>query len=221
MTFDHIVESENLRELPHFEVFFSRIGLKRIDGSIYGLLVMAKKPLTSEEIEEALGLSQSAVSLSLKTLAHYGAIETINDREHGSKAKVHQAREDSLAVVSSVFRKREQEMVSDFKNMAKRILEKSQDEQTSLRKKRLESIISTCEIAESVMNFIITAVTNKSNLEHNVHYESIIKKLPRALDLLSSAVPLADMTNSLKENLSEKLAEKLKINLKGIYEKRQ
>lgn len=218
MSLEHIVETNFLKELPHFEVFFNRIGLKRIDGSIYGLLVLAKKPLTSEEIEETLGLSQSAVSLSLKTLAHYGAIETINDREHpGSKAKVHQPKEDSLGIVSSVFRKREQEMVSDFKNMAKRILESSQDEHSSLRKKRLESIISTCEIAESVMNFIIGAVSNKANFEHKAHYESLIKKLPRALEILSTAAPLADMTSTLKENLTEKL----KNNLKGIYEKRQ
>ena len=59
------IEPEIQKELPHFEMFFNRIGFKRIDGSVFGLLVLSKKALTSEEIEEALGLSQSAVSLSL------------------------------------------------------------------------------------------------------------------------------------------------------------
>lgn len=213
-----IIEEENFKELPHFEVFFSRIGLKRIDGSIYGLLVMAKKPLSSEEIEQTLNLSQSAVSLSLKTLSHFGAIESIGDRENpGTKAKLHLAKEDSLAVVASVFRKREQEMVADFKSMAIRILDKSQTPDCLQRKKRMQSIISTCDIAESVMSFVIQTVQSKMTHEHAHHYETILKKLPKALELLSAtALPLADMTQTIKENLTKKIQS----NFKGIYEKR-
>lgn len=218
MNMNTIVEPEILKELPSFESFFSRIGFKRIDGSVFGLLVLAKKPLTSEEIEQILNLSQSAVSLSLKTLAHFGAIETTGDRDNpGAKAKLHSAKEDSLAIVASVFRKREEEIIGDFKNMAQRVLELSDHPESSGRRKRMQSIITTCEVAESVMNFVITIAHNKSRSEYEAQYESLVKKLPRALDMLSNgAAPLADFTMALKDNLTEKF----KNNLKGIYEKR-
>jgi len=206
-----IVEAEILKELPHFEMFFSRIGFKRIDGSVFGLLVLAKKALTSEEIEEALNLSQSAVSLSLKTLAHFGAIETRDSREN-SKAKLHCAREDSLSIVASVFRKREEDNIIDFKNMAKRVLDKSEGIDNLARKKRMQSIISTCEIAESVMNFVITIASNKSR-DHLEHYDAIIKRLPKALDFITtSAAPISDLTINIKDNL----AAKFKNNFKGL-----
>lgn len=221
-----IVEAELLNELSSFENFFSRIGFKRIDGSVFGLLVLAKKPLTSEEIEQTLNLSQSAVSLSLKTLSHFGAIETSGDRDQaGTKARLHHAKEDSLSIVASVFRKREEEVIADFKKMAQRVLEKSNSPEYANRKKRMQSILLTCEIAESVMNFVITMAQNKSKAEYLDHYEAMIKKLPRALDLLSSSVgplsvPLSDLTATITNNLKENLTEKFKNNLKGFYEKR-
>ncbi|MEA9358618.1 hypothetical protein SHI21_20440 [Bacteriovorax sp. PP10] len=213
-----IVEPELLKELPSFEVFFDRIGFKRIDGSVFGLLVLAKKPLTSEEIEQTLNLSQSAVSLSLKTLAHFGAIETTGDRDTpGAKAKLHSAKEDSIAIVASVFRKREEEVITDFKRMALRVLERSEGSEHASRKKRMQSIVTTCEIAESVMNFVITLAHNKSRSEYESQFEAMVKRLPKALDLLSSSTaPLADLTIAIKDNLTEKF----KNNLKGIYEKR-
>lgn len=205
-----IIEPELLKELPHFEMFFSRIGFKRIDGSVYGLLVMANKPLTSEEIETTLKLSQSAVSLSLKTLSQFGAVETRDDRDNrDTKAKLHSAKEDSLSIVASVFRKREEEMVADFKRMAQRILEKSGGSENDHRKKRMQSIISTCEIAESVMHFVITIAQNKISETHEAQYEALVKRIPKAIDLLATtAGPLSDMTVNLKD--------KFKNNFKGL-----
>ena len=186
------IESEILKELPHFEEFFNRIGFKRIDGSVFGLLVLAERPLTSEEIEDKLKLSQSAVSLSLKTLTHFGAIITRDSRE--TKAKLHSAKEDSLSIVASVFRKREEEYISDLKKMAKRVYENSDVENHSKRRLRMQSIISTCEIAESVMNFVIT-------ISENPHCEEVIKRFPRTLDILSqTTVPLVDLTQKIKNN---------------------
>lgn len=209
-----VLEPELLSELIHFEMFFNRIGFKRIDGSVYGLLVLAKKPLTSEEIEETLKLSQSAVSLSLKTLTHFGAVESRDDRDNkGTKAKLHTAREDSLSIVASVFRKREEEMVADFKQMAKRVLAHSQTPEDYMRRRRMQSIITTCEIAESVMNFVITVAHNKVRIEYEAQYEALVKKLPKTLDFLAStAGPLTDMTMNIKDNLTERF----KNNFKGL-----
>jgi DNA-binding transcriptional regulator GbsR (MarR family) len=187
------IETDILKELPQFEVFFGRMGFKRIDGAVYGLLVLAERPLTSEEIEETLTLSQSAVSLSLKTLAQFGAITTRDSRE--TKAKLHSAKEDSLSIVASVFRKREEEYISDLKKMAKRVCEKSYATNHENRKLRMQSIISTCEIAESVMNFVIT-------IAEHPHADDVIKRLPKTLDILSqTTMPLVDLTHKLKNNL--------------------
>jgi DNA-binding transcriptional regulator GbsR (MarR family) len=210
-----VIEPELLKELSHFEMFFSRIGFKRIDGSVYGLLVMARKPLTSEEIETTLNLSQSAVSLSLKTLTQYGAVESRDDRDNrDTKAKLHFAKEDSLSIVASVFRKREEEMVADFKRMAQRVLEKSGDLENDHRKKRLQSIITTCEIAESVMNFVITIAQTKIGDTHEVQYEALMKRIPKAIDLLATtAGPLTDMTVNLREKFRVKFKNNLKDHL--------
>jgi len=208
---DMFIEPDIISEVVHFEDFFSRMGFKRIDGSVFGLLVLSNRPLTSEEIEETLKLSQSAVSLSLKALAQIGAIETRDQRE--SKAKLHFAKEDSLGIVASVFRKREEEYVSEFKKMATRVLYKSEGEDNIARKRRMISIISTCEIAESVMQFVITIAKEKGSEHFDLHYEQVVKKLPRTLELLAmSAGPLSDITHSLKDNLTQKL----KSNFKGI-----
>jgi DNA-binding transcriptional regulator GbsR (MarR family) len=211
---DSIVEPEILKELPSFEIFFGRMGFKRIDGSIFGLLVLAKKPLRSEEIEQILNLSQSAVSLSLKTLTTFGAIETIGDRDNrDTKARLHLAKEDSLSIVASVFRKREEEVIADFKRMAVRVMEKSEDPAHAGRKKRMQSILTTCEIAESVMNFVITMAHSKSRSEYDAQYEAMVKRLPKALNMLATtAGPLTDFTMNIKDNLTEKF----KNNFKGI-----
>lgn len=209
------IENDLITEIVHFEDFFSRMGFKRIDGSVFGLLVLARRPLTSEEIEETLKLSQSAISLSLKALAQIGAIETREPRDNkiDSKAKFHTAREDSLSIVASVFRKREEEYVAEFKKMAQRVLTRSEGTDNTARKKRMISIINTCEIAEAVMHFVITIAKEKGSEHFDHHYEAVIKKLPKTLELLAmSAGPLSDFTHNLKDNLTAKL----KSNFKGI-----
>ena len=60
--------NELLHELKYFEDFLKKIGFKRIEGSVYGYLALSENSLSSEDIQEGLGLSQSAVSNSLKTL---------------------------------------------------------------------------------------------------------------------------------------------------------
>jgi len=208
-----IIENELMVELIHFEEFFSRMGFKRIDGSIFGLLVLSKKPLTSEEIETTLNLSQSAVSLSLKTLSNIAAIETHDQRNGESKKKIHLAKEDSLAIVASVFRKREEEYVREFKKMAQRVLSHSEGAENLARRKRMQSIISTCEMAEAIMQFVITIAKEKGAEHFDQHYDALVKRLPKTLELLAlSAGPLSEITHNLKDNFTNKL----KNNFKGI-----
>lgn len=207
------IEENLMSELGHFENFFSRMGFKRIDGSIFGLLTLSHRPLTAEEIETALGLSQSAVSISLKTLTQIGAILTRDSKnvQEFTKAKVHTAKEDSLSIVASVFRKREEEYVLEFKKMAQRVLNQSDDKQSASRKKRMLSIISTCEIAESVMQFVITIAKEKGQEHFDQHYDKVVKKLPKTLELLAmSAGPVSEITHQLKDQIKDNLKNRLK-----------
>ena len=109
----NFISEECLQEIPAFETFLYKVGFKRNEGAIFGLLVLSDRPLASEQIEEVLGLSQSAVSLALKKLSHYGAVETFENRVSEKRVKLHTVKEDSLSIVASLFRKREQETIED------------------------------------------------------------------------------------------------------------
>ena len=221
---NHIEEVELLKELPVFETFLNRVGFKRLDGAVYGLLVLIDRPLSSEEIEQYLGLSQSAISNSLKSLSHYNA-EGFREDPDNKRIKLHYAKDDSLSIISSVFRKREQLHVEEFKAMAKRLLKKSQAMNNSdicKRNIRLKSIILSCEIAESVIKFVIN-VTQLDIIETNPH---ILKKFPKALDLmLKGAAPLVDLPGNFPTNLTEQmkttLTDKLKIQIQKLNESRR
>ncbi len=195
-----------ISELQYFENFFDRIGFKRIDGAVFGLLTLTENPLSSEEIQSILNLSQSAVSQSLKTLNHYGAIETRDSKDR--KFKVHYAKTDSLKIVASVFRKREQEMVYEFKQMALRILEiekSSHPNLSSLRAIRMKSIIKTCEMAEATMNFVMHLATSKNADDFQV----IIEKFPKALNTLLEWNEHKDLSRDFTKEISNELKEKL------------
>jgi DNA-binding transcriptional regulator GbsR (MarR family) len=198
------ITDELMGEIPVFENFLHRIGFKRVDGAVFGLLVLSARSLTSEEIEKTLNLSQSAVSLSLKNLIHFGAVE-IRDSRQG-RAKLHRPRENALAIVSTVFRKREQEAVMDFKAMAERALKQSKNQGSRYR--RLQSILATCELAEAVMHFVFSL----SKVERLESLRPIVSQVPRSLDLLvKTTTPLASVAQSLGERLRDGIRE-------GIFE---
>ncbi len=197
---------EFLEHLPEFENFLVQIGLKRIEGSVYGLLVLRNTPLSSEEIEEVLGLSQSAVSNALRSLTHFGAIETITSRD--TRQRLHQAKEDSLSIAATVFRKREQKEVVEFRKMAERLLILAQekgDDEFQPRILRLRSIILTCQIAEAVMNFVIEVV----DLDLKDFYPDLVQKFPAALNLLTQGLAQAKKmaTRIPKNSIAHKLID--------------
>jgi len=207
---EEFIEPHLLEEIPHFEDFLNGIGFKRTDGAVFGLLVLAKRPLTSEEIAKQLNLSQPAVSTSLKTLAHYGAVETRDMKE--GRAKTHTVKEDSLSIVSSVFRKREQENIERFRLVAERCLN-NVGETEPVRARKLRSIMATCQIAEAVMNFVI----GLSGRHADVAYPHVVRALPKALDFISGLpVPSGETQEALaqlKNHISAGIAGKLRTGL--------
>ncbi len=192
-TNDSPIEPELLGELTVFENFLSRFGFKKIDGAIFGLLVLSKRPVSSEEIQSILEISQSAVSQSIKKLDMYGAVESVEQR--GTRTKLHKAKDDGLAIVASVFRKRELQHIEEIHLMAERVLKEKESEQGSTRSKRLESIMLATELGESMINFLI----HITSYGDNYSYKKISKRFKDMLGFLADSkdtnLPHAIATN--------------------------
>lgn len=195
-------------ELRNFEDFLKRIGFKRIHGSIYGLLVMSERPLSSAEIEKELSLSQSAVSQGIKTLAMYGAVHSYDDRQRN--CLVHSATLNTLDIVASVFKKREMETISNYKGMAIRLkdyfINRGHDPE-SPQIKRIESIITTSTLGETVIEFILKL----ADLQLNEKLNKITEKLPNVLKVMTTTVPTKkEVFNQMNNIFSDKVMNRFK-----------
>jgi DNA-binding transcriptional regulator GbsR (MarR family) len=194
------IEEELVQKLPHFESFFNRVGFKRIDGAIFGLLCFSKGPLTSDQIENKLGLSQSAVSQSLKTLAQYSMIES-RDHKELKRLKLHYAKGDALKIVSSVIRKREIEYLKEFEVMTGEALNIVKDDE---RKQRLTTILATSTFARSLCEVII----NVSEEFKNPY--PIIEKLPQFASFVQTSIPKVEVaTTQIKSQIKNTIQNKL------------
>jgi DNA-binding transcriptional regulator GbsR (MarR family) len=170
-------------QLPSFEQFFKTFGFKRVHGRIWGLLCLAGQPLTAKEISEALALSQGATSTALTELSEWGTITSEFDRFR--RCHVHAPVSNTLSIVATVLRRREQVVFQQFKLAAARTLAYVSERygERDPRVFTLRSIISTCEIAESVMQLVVGAVANALD-----DSESILSKAIRTA-LKVGAVP--------------------------------
>jgi DNA-binding transcriptional regulator GbsR (MarR family) len=147
-------------QLPSFELFFKTVGFKRIHGRIWGLLVLIGRPLAAREISAALALSQGATSTALHELTEWGAITS--EFDSARRCHVHAPVSNTLSIAATVLRRREQVVFQHFKLASTRILAYVQEKHGDKdpRVLTLRSIISTCEIAEAVMNLLVGAVAS-------------------------------------------------------------
>ncbi len=152
------IEAELLAELPTFELFFKTFGFKRVHGRVWGLLVLASEPLTSKEIAHTLSLSQAATSTALNELAEWGAVRSTFDPLR--RSHVHSPVGNALSIVATVFRRREQVVFQQFKQTAERSLAfvRRNHGERDARVMTLRSIITTCGIAEALMQLVFSAV---------------------------------------------------------------
>lgn len=185
-------------DLHGFEEFLKKLGFKRLEGSIYGVLVLVEENLSAEEIQNFLGLSQSAVSNALKTLVSFNAVVLKNDRDRG--CRLYEANEDCLNIVANVFRKRELSIVRDYKLNIKRLKNKAIDNgenEESLRVRRFNSILTVGQLGEVILQFIFTL--DEMDSKHRHHIQKITNKLPKVLDLMTQGPELAhDGVNLIK-----------------------
>jgi DNA-binding transcriptional regulator GbsR (MarR family) len=147
-------------QLPVFEQFFKTFGFKRVHGRIWGLLVLSGQPLSAREISLALALSQGATSTALNELIEWGAVTTEFDSPR--RCHLHSPVSNTLSIVATVMRRREQVAFQQFRGAAARTLTYVQERygERDPRVLTLRSIVSTCEIAESVVQLVVGAVAN-------------------------------------------------------------
>jgi DNA-binding transcriptional regulator GbsR (MarR family) len=152
------LDDELQAQLPSFELFFKTFGFKRVHGRVWGLLVLAGQPLSSREISHELALSQGATSTSLNELTEWGAIKSEFDTTR--RCHVHSPVGNTLSIVATVFRRREQVVFGNFKQAAQSTLKyiRGAYGEKDPRVFTLRSIISSLEIAEAVMQLVFSSV---------------------------------------------------------------
>ena len=154
------LDPELAAEIPSFEQFFKTFGFKRVQGRVWGLLVLSDRPLASKEICEQLEISQAAASTTLNDLAEWGAITSTFDSHR--RCHLHAPVGNALTIAATILRRREQVAFEQFRHTADRALAFIQKRYSDRdpRVLTLRSIISACEIAEAVMSLLVGAVAN-------------------------------------------------------------
>ncbi|QDV08079.1 hypothetical protein Poly30_36150 [Planctomycetes bacterium Poly30] len=154
------LEEELHGELATFEAFFKTFGFKRIHGRVWGLLVLSGQPLTAKEIVQELKISQGAASTTINELLEWGAVSSTFDSSR--RCHVHEAVGNTLSIVATVLRRREQVAFEHFKVGATRMLEiiRERNGNKDPRVLTLRSIIATCDLADAVMQLVFSSVSS-------------------------------------------------------------
>ncbi|MFT6830932.1 MAG: DNA-binding transcriptional regulator GbsR (MarR family) [Planctomycetota bacterium] len=154
------LEEELHGELATFEAFFKTFGFKRIHGRVWGLLVLSGQPLTAKEIVHELKISQGAASATINELLEWGAVSSTFDSSR--RCNVHEAVGNTLSIVATVLRRREQVAFEHFKIGATRMLEiiRERNGNKDPRVLTLRSIIATCDLADTVMQLVFSTVSS-------------------------------------------------------------
>lgn len=154
------LDPELREQLVTFETFFKTFGFKRIHGRVWGLLVLSRHPLSSKEVVSELGISQGAASTTLNELQEWGAVRATFDSHR--RCHMHEAVGNTLSIVATVLRRREQVAFAQFKAGATRTLDYIVDRYGARdpRALTMRSIIATCDLADAMMNVIFTSVSS-------------------------------------------------------------
>jgi hypothetical protein len=164
-------------QLPTFELFFKTFGFKRMHGRIWGLLVLAGQPLAAREVSESLGLSQGSTSTAINELLEWGAITSEFDSSR--RCQLHAPVRNTLSIVATVIRRREQVVFGQFKQASTKTLAYVTERYGAKdpRVLTLSSIVSTCEIAEAVMGLVVGSVANALDDSQSLLHKAITAAL--------------------------------------------
>ena len=172
-----LLDEHLAQQLPTFEQFFKTFGFKRVHGRIWGLLVLTATPLSAKDISNTLGLSQGATSTATNELLEWGAVTSEFDPTR--RCHLHAPVSNTLSIVATVIRRREQVAFQQFRVAAARTLGYVSERygERDPRVLTLRSIISTCEIAEAVMQLVVSAVANALDDSESILHKAVSSAL--------------------------------------------
>lgn len=197
---------EVLRDhLNTFETFFNAIGFKSRLGRLWGLLALGGRSMSAAEIARELDMSTGSVSECLNELKEWGAVNSEFSSEH--RCQMHTAVSDTMSIVTTVLRRREQLAVQNFKDNARSALKYVTEQYgaSDPRVRTLQSIVTTSEIAESTIQFFVAASSAVPN-----DTDSRLARVIRRMTAIGMKVPgelskirngrVAKKTASVKED---------------------
>ena len=85
----------NLRQQSYVEdmgLFFEQYGSQRTMGKVVGLLLMAERPLSQEDLMRLLNLSRTSASMTVRWAEHLGLVEQVS--LPGDRKRYYQIRAD-------------------------------------------------------------------------------------------------------------------------------
>jgi DNA-binding transcriptional regulator GbsR (MarR family) len=197
-----------MAQLPSFELFFKTFGFKRVHGRVWGLLVLSGQPLSSKEVMHILELSQGATSTTLHELSEWGAISS--EFDPARRCHLHAPVGNTLSIVATVFRRREQVVFGKFKQTAEATLEyvRGRFGERDPRVATLRSIITSCEIAEAVMQLVFSSVERALGDSQSLLSRAVSTALKVGVKVPAKLVAGADDEHSRAE-LARRLLERM------------
>ncbi|MCS6949052.1 MAG: HTH domain-containing protein [bacterium] len=131
---DPLPESSALLELIDKAAgYFEEYGFPRIGGKMIGLLLIASRPVSAEEMADLLQVSRSSITTNLKTLDLLGLIEQVSVPSQREEYFVFS--EDGLHKLLEMRRESTSELLQTVREKAELV----QDEQVCQRLERLRS----------------------------------------------------------------------------------
>lgn len=146
-------EQEAVNAVGHVIDFW---GFKRNYGRIWALLYLRDEPLSSTDLQEALGLSKGSVSMLTRDLEDYGVVE--RTRVADSRAWHFRAETRFLQMVREVLERREMAMVREVRDSlrhARKLAEEADAPDGALA--RLERMNQLARTVESALDFFLSS----------------------------------------------------------------
>ena len=154
------LDAELAAALPSFEQFFKTFGFKAIHGRVWGLLVLSERPLAARDVAERLRISHAAASTTINELEEWGAVRAEFDAAR--RCELHRPVGNALSIVATVLRRREQVAFQQFRQVSERIIVyvRARYGERDPRLYTLRSIAAACELAETMLQLIFSAVAS-------------------------------------------------------------
>lgn len=132
-------------------------GLNRFVAQLYALLYLNSKPLSLDEIAEALGASKGNVSINIRELEKWGAVKNVWVK--GSRKDFYQAEPDVKKVflnkVKSAIQKRTSELsslIEEFAQILESIDEKLDEEEVKIAATYAERLEKLKEMKDMIVS---------------------------------------------------------------------